>query len=601
MLKKKTQKKIKTFDEYFEECLKNKKIPKDTPGYLREALERALREYNKGLIKEKSAFQNFTAKYTIEGEFGLTPIEFFHKHYNTFKKFLKEHKNILFSFVLVCLMEKQEISRSQGVTGLLEAKAYFNSETRLNIKTSDEGALIKKCVKEIIKKFEAFQKNGSGWYFKEVLKLEIHTADFYPTQGSSYLPLPEWIKNKRAIINIKNKDDKCFIWSVLRYLYPKKRDPERIGDLKVHENEVNTKGLVFPLALNDISKFEKLNPSLPGINVFSFKSNKKIYPLRLAERDPRSTLDLFFHTKESISHYSLIKNFSSLVRAQIRGTSHFPLFICKRCLCYFSVEKKLEKHIKYCTNKESTVIMPEKGKMVYFKNYYKKLPLPFVVYADFECFTKTMDTCGPNPERSFNYNYQKHEPSGFCFYVKGIIHKKFKPIIYTGKSTAKVFIEKLTEVTKEIHKNFYCKPKPFRLTKEEEKSFKEEVICHKCSCGFVKDDKVRDHCYFTGLYRGAAHLKCSLRCKKPRILPVIFHNLQGYDSHLFIKQLAAIEGDFDCIPSTEEKYISFSKSIKVGEYKDRTGSTMPLKFEIRFIDSFMFLQTSLANLVANTS
>ena len=84
------------------------------------------------------------------------------------------------------------------------------------------------------------------------------------------------------------------------------------------------------------------------------------------------------------------------------------------------------------------------------------------------------------------------------------------------------------------------------------------------------------------------------------ILPVIFHNLQGYDAHLFIKQLATLPGELNCIPSTEEKYISFSKKIKVDEYRSKkTGQMMSLYFEIRFIDSFKFLQTSLANLVSN--
>ena len=84
------------------------------------------------------------------------------------------------------------------------------------------------------------------------------------------------------------------------------------------------------------------------------------------------------------------------------------------------------------------------------------------------------------------------------------------------------------------------------------------------------------------------------------ILPVIFHNLQGYDAHLFIKQLSANQGELNCIPSTEEKYILFSKKIKVDEYKSRkTGEMVSLNFEIRFIDSFKFLQTSLANLVGN--
>ena len=81
---------------------------------------------------------------------------------------------------------------------------------------------------------------------------------------------------------------------------------------------------------------------------------------------------------------------------------------------------------------------------------------------------------------------------------------------------------------------------------------------------------------------------------------MIFHNLQGYDSHLFIKQLSKVSGDLSCIPSTEEKYISFSKKIKSDGYFSRQmGKPLPKKFEIRFIDSFKFLQTSLASLVSN--
>ena len=183
--------------------------------------------------------------------------------------------------------------------------------------------------------------------------------------------------------------------------------------------------------------------------------------------------------------------------------------------------------------------------------------------------------------------------------------KKIKPIIYTKKSEdediAKVFVEKLTEVTKGIYNDFYRRPKPLRLTQEEQKSFEKEVTCHICSHE-LKEDKVRDHCHFTGQYRGAAHNKCNLQCRKPMVLPVIFHNLQGYDAHLFIKQLARLEGDLNCIPSTEEKYISFSKSIKVGEYYClKLGKMCPINFEIRFLDSFKFLQTSLANLVSNLS
>ena len=191
----------------------------------------------------------------------------------------------------------------------------------------------------------------------------------------------------------------------------------------------------------------------------------------------------------------------------------------------------------------------------------------------------------------------------FVFYAKGIVPGiHITPITYTKTSEdediSKVFVEKLTELTKGIYNDFYLRPKPLRVTRDEQKSFEEATICHICSKQ-LKDDKVRDHCHFTGKYRGAAHNQCNLGSRKPRLLPVIFHNLQGYDAHLFIKQLAKLEGKLDCIPSTEEKYISFSKHIKVGEFKDVGGNVFPVTFEIRFLDSFKFLQTSLANLVSN--
>ena len=73
---------------------------------------------------------------------------------------------------------------------------------------------------EILENLINYQKKGSGWYFKEVISLEIHIVEYKPMRGGTYIPLPEFIKKKNAITNIKNEDDKCFLWSVLRYLHP---------------------------------------------------------------------------------------------------------------------------------------------------------------------------------------------------------------------------------------------------------------------------------------------------------------------------------------------------------------------------------------------
>ena len=86
-----------------------------------------------------------------------------------------------------------------------------------------------KNVKKIIEDLEVYQKNGSGWYFKEVINLEIHTAEFNPMNGSSYIPLPDWISHKKAIVNIQNKDQKCFPRCILRYLHPVEEKNNRIS------------------------------------------------------------------------------------------------------------------------------------------------------------------------------------------------------------------------------------------------------------------------------------------------------------------------------------------------------------------------------------
>ena len=559
-------------------------------------------EYDQGLVKEKSSLEGFANKYVIEGIFGLTPIQYFERIEKTLIDFFTYHKNIKFRLVLVGIMEKQVYDKKIGITNIQTDKAYFSSETLENLRSDEAMKLVENSFKSIQAKIESYTRDGSAWQFKEVEQLEIHTTEHNPVNGSSYIDLPKWIKDKKAIINIKNKDDKCFLWCILRYLHPKEKNEERIGDLKKYEFSLNTKGITFPIKENDINKFENLNPDLPGINVFYLDEKDCIRPTReIKNKDFKNTIDLFLIEEDGKSHYTLIKNFHTLIRSQKTGSNNGKSFICKRCFWHFSKEELLDKHIVYCSNNKTAVVdMPEPNTYLHFKNYYKQLPIPFVVYADFECFTKPINSCSPNPKDSFNYNYQKHEPSGFCFYVKSIVPGiHIKPIIYTKTSEdeniAKVFVEKLEELTKGIYNDFYLRPKPLRLTRAEQKSFEEATICHICS-GELKEDKVRDHCHFTGKYRGAAHNKCNLFCRKPKVLPVIFHNLQGYDAHLFIKQLYRLEGDLVCIPSTEEKYITFNKKIKVDEI---FGAD--IAFEIRFIDSFKFLQTSLANLVSNLS
>ena len=125
--KKLKPKKIKSFDEYFQECIKNKEIPKDTPPYFREALERAIKEHNQGIVKEKSALDEFAKKHIIKGEPGITPLQFFGNKITILKDFLRNHRNIKVKFVLVCMMEREEFDDKHIIK--FHDKAYFHSDT----------------------------------------------------------------------------------------------------------------------------------------------------------------------------------------------------------------------------------------------------------------------------------------------------------------------------------------------------------------------------------------------------------------------------------------------------------------------------------------
>ena len=226
-------------------------------------------------------------------------------------------------------------------------------------------------IKEILEKVSIFQMNGSGWYFKEVTSLEIHIVDYKPIKGSSYIPLPDFLMRKKAIINMKNKDNKCFLWSVLRYLHPIENHEERLTDIRKYENDLNFKGIDFPVKLKDITKFENQNPDLPGINVFSINDNNKIYPLRLNQKELQKTIDLFLFSKDEKQHYSLIKNFSRLVRSQITSDMR-KIHICKKCLTHFTKLDLFEKHITYCSQNETVAVkMPTKKTILNFQNHYK--------------------------------------------------------------------------------------------------------------------------------------------------------------------------------------------------------------------------------------
>ncbi len=152
------------------------------------------------------------------------------------------------------------------------------------------------------------------------------------------------------------------------------------------------------------------------------------------------------------------------------------------------------------------------------------------------------------------------------------------------KDIGRIFFETLeSEIRKVCDMIKY--EKEMILTDDDKRKYKESTDCHICGKSEFteKDWKVIDHCHISGKFRGAAHNTCNMRFQVPKFTPVFFHNLSGYDSHLFVKNLGVTEGDIRCIPNNKEKYISFSNNIKV-EKVTKKGEEILVDHEIRFLE-----------------
>ena len=499
---------------------------------------------------------------------------------------------------LVCLMKKTNPATGETITN----KSHFHSHQQRILKGSNFDEIFEKMKDDIIHNFEAYLDKGSQWQFHYGLKLILNINKIKVLNASSYIPLSKFLKNKNVIINLKNFDQKCLLWCVgineILKTNPNLRNPGRITEiLKKKVKKFNLDGMNFPCGFSDIDKFGKNNIS---INLFGYEE-KEIFPLRISDK-AGERVNILLIENDGNKHYCLIKNMSRLFSSQANKHNE-KIYICDYCLQFFNCEKTLEDHLEYCKKfKCGKAVYPEKGETLKFKNYEKMHDIPFVIYADLESILKPVNNnIGDNTKQ-----FQKHKPSGYGYLIKCFDDNVFKPKLkrYTKKSkdedVSLKFVKSLEKSVRKIYEKFKF-PKRILMREEDEKDFENAEKCYACGIKFEREvEKVKDHCHFTGKYRGAACCGCNSKMKKPKFIPVIFQNLQNYDSHLFIKMLGFTEGEINCIPKTEEKYISFSKDIVVDKFVNKENQEIVnVKRQLRFIDSFKFMASSLEKLAKN--
>ena len=247
----------------------------------------------------------------------------------------------------------QELDDARTGDNYMRLEMPFNSIMTQFFQGSVNNDLIERMLAYIKAQTENPKFPESGFTLDKIMHLYINFHRLALTRGSSYINLPEWIKNKKAVINPQNKDEECFKWAVIAALHHEeiKHNPERISLLRPYENQYNWKGLEFPVSIKKIDKFEKNNPGIAVNVLFSKKKSQNIYTVRRSKHNVecKKQVNLLMIEDGGKRHYTAIKNISRLL-SKLNGRTRRPYHYCINCLNVFRTASARDKHYEYCSS-----------------------------------------------------------------------------------------------------------------------------------------------------------------------------------------------------------------------------------------------------------
>ena len=507
-----------------------------------------------------------------------------------------------------------------------EAYPHFQSKPMVILTTEDIETFLKEAYAQLDKHVDKFTNDGSGWILDNVLSLSVNFSKYTPLKGSSFIELPDYLKTKKAIINVKNEDQECLKWALLSCLHPAKKNPQRVNKY-MQFKELRFTGVDFPVPLSQISKVERLNNL--AINVFGYSKQAGIHPLYLSKDHTRDPINLLMITEvkdgKVFSHYCWIKDFDKLCHDQTKHEHR--LHYCLRCISPHSSERTLQDHLVYCRGVDAPpcrAVFPEVNlESMYlpetkFRHFQNMIKAPYVVYADTESIIRPTTTPTTNSNTT---QTSEHVPCSFAYVIirsDGRVHSEQ----YRGEDCMDVFFQWLEEELVEIREDLKT-VRPLEMTQRDWDKHKTAETCWVCDGPFrpYKDGdrhglwKVKDHCHITGEYRGAAHSKCNLLLRINAYhtpIPVFFHNLKNYDAHHLISAIGRTEEKQTTI--TDKDGVPIMSKDSEGKEKPTTVTDGKLSGicqnmeklisfswgQFRFVDSYAFLSSSLDRLVGNT-
>ena len=175
--------------------------------------------------------------------------------------------------------------------------------------------------------------------------------------------------SKKGLINIKNKDEKCFLWCHVRHINLTKEHPEEIKKVdRIFANNLNYDGTEFPVKESDFNKIEVQNNNC--INLFGYE-NKLVFPIYVSNKKYKDSIDLLLLIRDNKSHYVYIKGFNRFIFHKTKNKN--KKWFCKSCLQCFSSEKVLIGHKEDCLSINGLQSVKVEEGIIEFENYFKCL------------------------------------------------------------------------------------------------------------------------------------------------------------------------------------------------------------------------------------
>jgi len=230
---------------------------------------------------------------------------------------LKKNRGIIFHTTLkVTLFKTNQDGEDES------RPVYIRGKNRRMLDISEFEDLYDDSKNKIWLTFDEWLKDGSGWRIQSMDEFILKICKYTPMQGSSYLKSPNKIENSMSVVNIKNEDNKCFLYSILAKLHPVEKHTERVLNYEPYLEDLNTNGISMPMRLQQIPKFEKQNDLT--INVYmTDRTGDDIYPVYISKKRGNDPINLLLLSDGEKSHYTLIKNFDRLLG---KGSLHQKVF-----------------------------------------------------------------------------------------------------------------------------------------------------------------------------------------------------------------------------------------------------------------------------------